>query len=204
MKLNVITTPTAKFACPRTCTPGDLCRFMPILAAIGNTRVMSHTVTVDICIKDKGPLEAAVKAMGGKILGDGSHKIEYRTSTGFGFTLANWEHPLVLTADGKLQFSGDDQYYHKSDIDALTGHYAIEAARQAAEAQGWTCYDQDGSLYISHPNGGNIMVNSKGEVDGVGFIGNACNVMSVIEDAIGTPGDRAFKPEYYEHGGLRV
>lgn len=204
MKLNIIATSPARFSCPRTCTPGNLCRFMPILSAIGNTRVMSHTVTVEVCIKDHGPLGAAVAAMGGRVLGEGSHKIEYRTSDGYGFTLPNWEHPLVLTADGKLAFSDDDQYFHAADLKLLEGRYAIEAARQAAEGQGWTCYDQDGSLYIKHPNGGNISVSPSGEVDGVGFIGNACDVMSVIEDAIGTPGDKAFRPEYYENSGLRV
>lgn len=166
---------------------------------------MSHTVTVDICIKDRGPLGAAVKVMGGKVLGEGEHRIEGRKSTGFGFTLPSWDYTLVLTEDGKLAFSGDDQYYHADDIKKLSGHYAVEAARAAAEGQGWSAYDEsDGGLSIVHPNGGRITVSPAGEVEGVGFIGNACDVMSVIEDAIGTPGEKAFKPEYYEHGGLRV
>ncbi len=204
--LNIIQTPTAKFSCQRICTPGHACRFQAVLSAIGTAKVMSHTVSVTVQIKDKGPLGAAVLAMGGTVLGDGAHKLYARAKeNGFGFTLPGWSYPLVLRQDGTLAF--DD--YHGSwgnpeDIKKLTARYAIEAARQAADAQGWNAEDQhDGSLKIEHPTGAYMTVQPDGTVEAFGFIGSACDVTSVIEEAMGKPGDRQFKPERWEEQGLR-
>lgn len=197
----------AKFACQRSCTPGKLCRFTPVLDAIGPARVTSHTVTVEVQFKHPEALAAAVQSMGGTWLGPGTHKLYSRNQeAGHGFTMPNWTYPLVLREDNTLAF--DD--YHGSwgnveDIKKLTGRYAIESARQAADQQGWTSQDQaDGSLIITHPSGATMTVQEDGTVDSVGFIGAACDIASVIENAMGTPGDRANKPEYWESQALTL
>lgn len=205
--LNILQTPTARFSCPRICTPGHACRFQAVLSAIGTATVMSHTVSVSVQIKDKGPLGAAVLAMGGTVLGDGTHKLYSRNNeNGFGFKLPGWIYPLVLREDGTLAFDDYNGHWgNREDLQKLTAKYAIEAARQAADAQGWNAEDQyDGSLKIEHPSGAHMVVQSDGTVEAFGFIGSACDVTSVIEEAMGTPGDRSRKPAYYENGGLTI
>lgn len=205
--LKIISTPSARFSCQRNCTPGHACRFSAVLSAIGAAIVTSHTVTVEVQVKDKGPLGAAVEAMGGTVLGDGTHKLySNNCESGFGFTLPCWRYPLILRDDGTLAF--DDYHGHwgnPEDLKKLTARYAIEAARQAADVQGWNAEDQhDGSLKIEHPSGAYMTVQPDGTVEAFGFIGSACDVTSVIEEAMGKPTDRAFKPEYEEHSGLRI
>lgn len=203
--LKIVQTPAARFACQRLCTPGDLCKFSAIFAAIGTTRVMSHTVQVTVQIKDKGPLSAAILAMGGTVLGEGTHQLYSSSEAGFGFKLPGWKFPLILRADNTMTF--DDyhgQWGNPEDLKKLTGRYAIEAARTAADGQGWSSEDDDeGGLLIRHPSGGSLTVKRDGTVDAIGFIGSACDIAAVIEEAMGTPGEKAYKPEYYEHGGLR-
>lgn len=205
--LNIIPAPIARFSCQRICTLGHACRFQAVLSAIGTATVMSHTVNVVVQVKDKVPLAAAVHAMGGTVLGDGTHKLYSRNKeTGFGFRLPGWNYPLILREDGTLAF---DDYHgmwgNPEDIAKLTAKYAIEAARQAADVQGWNAEDQhDGSLKIEHPTGAYMTVQPDGTVEAFGFIGSACDVTSVIEEAMGKPGDRAFKPAYFENGGLTI
>lgn len=204
----LIIIPSARFACQRLCTPGHACKFQPVLQAIGARQIItSHTVTVSIQIRDKGPLGAAVLAMGGTVIGDGIHKLySGNREEGFGFKLPGWRYPLILKSDNTLAYDDFGGHWgNTADIATLTARYAIEAARQAADQQGWNAEDQaDGSLKISLPTGAYMTVARDGTVDAVGFIGNACDVTSVIEEAMGTPQDRSFKPEYTEHGGLRV
>lgn len=202
--LKIIT--PATFSCPRICTPGHDCRFTPILQAIGTTRVMSHTTRVEVQLRDPAALGAAVLKMGGTVLGQATHRLFSSREEGFGFKLPGWEFPLILRADHTLAFdSYEGSWGNEADIKTLTAKYAIEAARQAAEEQGWYCEDQtDGSLNISHPSGGSMTVQPDGTVDAVGFIGSACDIARVIEDAIGGNGERSDKPEYYETGTLNV
>lgn len=168
---------------------------------------MSHTVTVKVQIKDKGPLAAAVEAMGGHVIGDGTHNLyDGNAETGFGFKLKGWRYPIILKEDGTMSY--DDfggRWGNTDDIRRLTAKYAIEAARHAANEQGWNSEDQhDGSLKIEHPTGAYMTVQADGTVEAFGFIGSACDVTSVIEEAMGTPGTKARKPAYYENGGLTI
>lgn len=193
----------AKFACGRTCTPGHLCQFSPILNAIGDTRVMSHTVRVTVALKSKSALAEAVKGLGGEVLGDGIHRVAGQVA-GFGFKLAGQYWPMVLTADATLAYESDVSN-SKELIDELTKRYTIEVAREAADAQGWSSEDQeDGGLLIRVGSGATMTVQPDGTVEGFGFIGQACDVAQVIEDAIGTPGAPEFKPEYFTHTSLNV
>ncbi len=180
----------ASFTCPRTCTPGHWCQFRPIFEAMGSTRVMSHTVKVTVEFREKEILVKAVHKMEGQILSD-------HNAYGLTFTLPNFMGRLSLT-DTTLAYDSDNDHWHPQTIPTLKARYAVEAARQAADQQGWMSYDQtDGSLVITHPSGGTMTVQADGTVDSVGFIGQACDVAQVIENSIGKPGDRSDKPEYF-------
>ena len=196
----------ARFSCQRTCTPGHDCRFTPILRAIGRARVVSHTTRVEVELRDPSALSTAVLKMGGTILGQGHHSLFSTREEGYGFKIPGWMYPLILRNDHSLAFdSYNGAWGNEADIAKLTAHYAIEAARQAADMQGWNSEEQhDGSLKIEHPSGAHMTVQADGTVEAFGFIGSACDVTSVIEEAMGTPGDSIKKPEYDQHGGLRV
>ncbi len=192
----------AKFSCTRTCTPDTWCKFRPILEAIGSTKVVSHTVKVTVELKNRAALAAAVLKMGGTVQGE---KARTHRGSGYAFTLPNWYDILVLQGDNTLAYDADNDYSRPEILQKLKGQYAVEAARIAADEQGWASYDEsDGGLTITHPSGGQLTVAPDGTVDAIGFIGSACDIASVIEEAIGTPGTRDFKPEYYQQGGLRV
>jgi len=200
MNLHIIQ-PT-KFSCQRSCRPYIECKFGPVLRAVGRTKVVSHTVTVAIELSNQSALAAAVVAMGGTVLGEGLHDLySIQRERGFGFRLPGWEHPLVLrSADNKLAF--DDYGGHWGDVkdlDKLKGLYAIQAAQQAAFAQGWqTEYAGDGSLLVHHPNGGTLTVTEQGVFDATGFVGTSCDVVNVISQAVGTQLTRDDKCEYFQ------
>lgn len=160
---------------------------------------MSHTVKIAIEFMNRTALAAAVAAIGGNVLGEGTWRLYAGQEQGFGFNLPAWRYPLVVRKDNTLAF---DDYHgswgNRADIDKLKGFYAIEAAYQAASEQGWIADRQtDGSLLIYHPDGGTITVSATGEVDCNGFAGQGCDVASKISDALGQTLERQNKAEYF-------
>ena len=190
----------AKFACPRTCTPGIECLFGPVLRQIGRTRVVSHTTRVDVELRDKDVLGAAVKSMGGTVLGMGTHRLfSMNAEQGFGFKLPGWQSPCILKGNGTLAFDNYNGHWGDPQVlERLKGKYAVEKARAAATAEGWVTQDQADGLLIYHPSGATITVGQDGVIDGTGFVGTGCDVMSVIENALGTQQNRTNKAEYQQ------
>jgi hypothetical protein len=189
-----------RFSCPRSCRLMEFCKFMPLFRAIGPTAVLSHTVRTAVEYGGNPPaLEAAVNAMGGTWLGRASHKLYEKAETGLGFTLPGWRYPLVLKQDGTLAY--DDyggQWGNPADIQTLTGRFAVEAARGAAEAQGWMCEDTPTGLLIYHPAGGTMTVTHEGTVEAFGFEGVGCHAAtSAIADAIGRRQEATAKSEFF-------
>ncbi len=190
----------ASFACPRTCTPNVECLFGPIFRALGPTKVVSHTTKVVVQFNDRSVLAAAVAAMGGTMLGEGSHRLYGGSEQGLGFNLPGWRYPLILKADGSLAFDSYNGHWgNEADIPKLKGQYTIAVAAQAAAAQGWmTQTEANGSLVVFHPDGGTITVFQDGTVDAMGFVGTGCDAAQIIELSIGRAGSREDKPEYFD------
>lgn len=82
------------------------------------------------------------------------------------------------------------------DCKNLVGEYTLEVARNAAQSQNWMYEETAEGLTIYHPDNGQIIVHKNGTVDAVGFIGRACDVAQIIENAIGTAKETSFKAEY--------
>ena len=168
-----------KFDCPRSCRWAehkDLCRFMPVLSKLGPGVTNSHTTTIKAEFRDHDRLGGAVVALGGKVLGMGTHKLfSGQTATGFGFTLPNWRYPVVATSNGSLSY--DDyrgQWGNVADLDRLKGEYVIQTAEQSAMAQGWMCQRNGDVLEIFHPQGGVMTVTANG-AEATGFVGGMCH-----------------------------
>lgn len=160
---------------------------------------MSHTVRVVVQLQNKEALAASVRALEGTVLGDGSHRLYAGAENGFGFTLLDWRFPLVLKEDGTLAF--DDfhgSWGNVADISRLRERYALEAARQAASAQGWFSEMVQDGLLIHHPDGGSLKVLRDGTVDAIGFVGQSCaGATEAIEMALGKRQDATVKDEFF-------
>jgi hypothetical protein len=159
---------------------------------------MSHTTKINVEFRDKDALGAAILALGGQVLGDGSHHLFAGNVTGFGFKLAGWSYPCVLGSDGALSY--DD--YHGSwgnvkDLDTLKGEYALQVAESVANAQGWIAQRSENSVVIHHPDGGIITVTAAG-VDASQFMGSNCvQACASLEQALGSAPERMLKNEYF-------
>jgi hypothetical protein len=194
------------FDCDRTCKRYQECKFSPVFLAIGRAYVHSHTTTVNVEFRDRQALYTALAELRANVIGDGRHALYSSNETGFAFQLPGWTYPIIAKKDGSLAFDTDNgRWGNESDIQTLTGAYAIEAARNAANAQGWVSQDQvDGSLLVYHPDGGTMTVKRDGTVDSNGFIGTSCDAAAVIESAIGATRETSHKAEYFaEHAKIQ-
>ena len=166
------------FECPRSCRWAehkDVCRFMPVLSKLGPGVVTSHTTTIKAEFRDHDRLGGAVVAMGGKVLGMGSHKLYSEHKTGFGFTLPGWSYPIVCEANGSLAFDNFGERWGKSsDLERLKGEYVIQTAEQSAMAQGWLTERVGETLVVHHPSGGSLVVTANG-AEANGFAGVGCH-----------------------------
>jgi hypothetical protein len=159
---------------------------------------MSHTISAQIELRNTAALDYAVKQMNGQILGQGTHRLFSTQETGFGFRLPNWRCPLVARSNGTLAYDDyNGAWGNVSDLDKLKAHYALAAARAAAEAQGWYCEESAGQLIIYHPDGGTLTVDATGVIDASGFVGSACELASKpIAEALGEITSQTKKAEY--------
>ena len=189
-----------RFSCGRTCRPFTPCRFTALFEAAGiETAVVSHTTTVKARFRAGAAFDAAILALGGQVLGDGTFELYQTSETGYGFRLPGWNFPLVLKPNGSMAFDDfEGRWGNRADLKRLEGLYTIEAAKVAADGQGWINERQDdGSLLVHHPSGGTMTVYPDGRVDNNGFVGQGCDDASVIESAIGTEISRSNKCEYF-------
>ena len=188
------------FNCDRTCPMFelvDICKFTPLLSRIGVFGVNSHTVRIKCEMTDHAVLALAVLAMGGKMVGLGSHRIfEYgNDSVGMAFMLPNWRKHLVLQDDGELAF--DDYkgaWGNVAELDKLKAEYTLAKATLAAEALGWQCERVGDSLTVYHPNGGTLNVSATG-AEAVGFHGVGCHEALM---SLGVTGEYTPTKEYGE------
>ena len=214
----------SKFSCGRTCGYKQLCRFAPIFAALGPTRVYSHVTKVNVVIKDLDALEAAGKLCGLKLNRNqqtyrwfGQSVGDYPVPVGVNVKdLGHCTHALSLTdkrayeigvveqADGTFRLLFDFwrggyglQDAVGTNAKLLTEAYTIETARAAAMAHGLIAMDQsDGSLQI-FVDGGTLNISRDGTVDAQGFVGTGCSAGSIIENALGIAKETTYKAEYY-------
>ena len=177
------------FSCPRSCRwaeARDFCRFMPVLAAVGPTAVTSHTAKIKVEFRDPSHLKAAVEALGGEWLGQGSARLYDGTSHhGLVFKLKGWRYPLIAERNGELAY--DDyagSWGNVADLERLKAEYSLGAAEQAAQLQGWLSERTEAGLVIHHPSSGTITIAAGGNVEFSGFVGGSCHS---AREALGLP-----------------
>tara|TARA_R110000824_G_scaffold169601_2_gene346732 strand:+ start:472 stop:1017 length:546 start_codon:yes stop_codon:yes gene_type:complete len=168
--------------------------------------VTSHTLKVSIEFRDLDILKIAADRVGAESIGLGTHQIfDAASINGFAIKLDQWAFPIVVNVDDNGETTGEisyDNYGGKwgdlAQLDRLKGAYAVEIARQTAEAQGWYCEDQqDGSIVIYHNAGGTLNVSGEGVVDANGFTGTACHDPAILlSEAMGEVIDKTAKPSF--------
>lgn len=188
----------SNFICPRTCPmiSERWCRFRPVLDALGPVRVNSHTVRVTVDLRDDRALGDAVAALGGSVLGRGTHRLYQGDESGLGFRLPGWRYPLVARPDGTLAYDDYNGAWGRvADIDRLRGEYTLAlAARRAAEL-GWLCERAGESMTIYHPSGGTLSVTADGTIDAAQFVGRGCHD-AILTLGLGRIAQAQAKPEY--------
>ena len=159
---------------------------------------MSHTTKIKVEFRDPDSLGAAVLALGGKVLGQGSHHLFGGNVQGFGFQMPSWHYPCILGADGSLSFDTyNGAWGNEADLALLKGEYSLQVAEKAANAQGWMSERRADEVIIYHPDGGIITVSARG-VDASQFLGADCvSACAPIEQAIGSQPERSLKQEYF-------
>jgi hypothetical protein len=168
---------------------------------------MSHTVRVQIEFRNHEALLTAIQRLNWHVLGEGSYELFSSTEAGLGIQIPGWRYPVVIKGDGTIAFDDyNGRWGNRADIEKLRAEYALEAARLAAEAQGWYCERQDNKLVIYHPDGGTITVDAAGGVDASGFMGVSCaKATEPIEAALGARSEQIIKKEYlHDNANVQV
>lgn len=101
---------------------------------------MSHVVQVrNIQCTDEIALRSACEKLGLKVRDKGRHKLYgSQTAEGIAVDLPGWSHPVVINTDnGECRYDNFNGSWGKQDeLDKLIQRYAIEAARNDANARG--------------------------------------------------------------------
>jgi len=159
---------------------------------------MSHTVKVRVEVRDHAALAAAARAMGGTVLGGGTHQLYQGPVDGFAVQLPGWKYPVVAVNGTDLVYDNyEGRWGSQADIDRLLRDYAVEAAVSAAEAQGWYVERTDQGATVYHPAGGTLDVTADG-VTAAGFSGGGCQAPTeYLAGAMGE-GEGRHLPEFFE------
>lgn len=218
-----------KFDCPRTCPffeRVDLCKFNPVFAALGNTVVNSHVVSVNVEITNLEALAKAAKYCGLEMS-------QAETYKWYGRHVGDYPLPKGFTRDelGKCQYKlsipgahpgqyeigiaekngsyvplfdfwgngANLQKHVGKNGEKLVDRYALECAMGAAEAESWQVEDHGETATVFHPTGGVLEIREGGEIEASEFIGSGCHDASqILIGAMGTEDEFNPKPEYYD------
>ena len=119
---------------------------------------MSHTIKLEVEIKNRQALIAACQRLGYRIGTEGTHALYASKEEGLAVYLPEWRYPVVIRADGTIAF---DDYKGKwgdiAHLNKLRQIYAAEVTKSEFLIQGFSVYEQinqDGSLTLTVETGG--------------------------------------------------
>lgn len=118
---------------------------------------MSHTMNIKTQLTDVEALKRACVRVGARELGLDTFKLYKTHSEGRGVQLAGWNYPIVIKADGTIDYDnyngawGDERRLHE-----LEAAYSLEKAIYDAWALGYRTVegtDKDGNLTLEIETG---------------------------------------------------
>lgn len=161
---------------------------------------MSHTVSLDIKLKNKEAVIKAAQAMGATIEGEGTHRLFSSSHTGLLFKLPKWSYGIVVDKEGNTYYDNyGGAWGNPADLETLKEKYAQEVVASKCDELGWY-YEKNGDeIVVHHPAGGTITVQKGGSLDAVGFHGTSCSEATLpLEQALGSRLGETLKPEMNE------
>lgn len=163
---------------------------------------MSHTVKVDIKLKDKASVIKAAQVIGAQVLGEGTHKLYSSSHEGLGIKLPGWNYPIIIAKDGSVSYDNyNEAWGNITVLNQLKDVYSVKRVEEECHNLGWYCEAQpDGSLIVNHPTGGTITVTPGGEIDANGFTGKVCaEATEKLEAILGSRASELIKEEYNQN-----
>lgn len=98
---------------------------------------MSHTVTLEIKLRNRGHLRKACQALGVEPTQETVQFYDKRRVTGTVIRFDGWKYPVVIDASGSVHFDDyDGAWGNVDDVHRLQVQYAVAAA-QEMKAEGW-------------------------------------------------------------------
>ncbi len=115
---------------------------------------MSHIVSITTQVRDPVAVAAACRRLGLAEPVEGTARLYAGEATGLIVRLPDWRYPVVIdTATGTLQLDNYGGYWgSQQELDRLMQAYAVEKARLAARAQGYTVSETlltDGAIKLT-------------------------------------------------------
>jgi hypothetical protein len=99
---------------------------------------MSHILKLEAKLTDVKAVEAACRRLGLKEPYHGTANIYSGKQTGLVVQLPGWNYPIVINGEGAVTYDNFNGHWGKIEhLHALQQAYALEGAKQMAEAQGW-------------------------------------------------------------------
>jgi len=100
---------------------------------------MSHTMNIQLEIRDKEALQTACERLGITILGGNLHSLYSSKESGIGFTLPGWKYPLVVKTDGTVAYDNyNGSWGNIDELNKLIAYYGLEKAKMEAQKQGYS------------------------------------------------------------------
>ena len=124
------------------------------IPVLGETLLMSHTVTIETVVRDAAAVRAACRRLSLAEPVQGTHRLYSGEATGLAVQLPAWQHPVVAElASGQLKFDNfNGRWGEQKHLDRFLQAYAVEKARLEARKKGCVCTEQtlaDGSIKLT-------------------------------------------------------
>ena len=121
---------------------------------------MSHTVKLQVEIKDRSALLAACERLGYRVGEEGMHAFYYKNEPqqGLAIYLPGWSYPVVIKGDGTIAYDNyNGSWGDIGHLNKLRQIYAAEVTQREFAMQGLSVYEQtnqDGSMTLTVETGG--------------------------------------------------
>jgi uncharacterized membrane protein len=99
---------------------------------------MSHVVTLEYKLTDRGALEQACSKLGLTIKARATGEGSLHNITGLGIKLPNWNYDVIITEDGKVNYDNwNGRWGNQSELNKLITQYNYEVVVAALNAEGY-------------------------------------------------------------------
>ncbi len=102
---------------------------------------MSHTLNLDLEIKDRDALKRATEILGIKAE-EGTHQLYNSEETGTGLFLKDWKYPAVVKNDGSVSYDNyEGKWGNVIELNKFKARYGVEKAKIEARKKGYSVYE---------------------------------------------------------------